>query len=196
MNPLKLPNYLNGSWRQGAGEGTPLYDPVSGDLLARADSSGLDLGAALQYARSEGTSALQQMTYAQRAVLLEKAAEVLSAQKENYYRISLENSGNTAVDAMIDVDGGIGTLKYFAALGKSMGDTHFLAEPSLDRLAKDKTFQAAHILTPVKGVAIHINAFNFPSWGLWEKAAVALLSGVACFVKPATATSLLTYQMV
>ncbi|MBL4630332.1 MAG: 3,4-dehydroadipyl-CoA semialdehyde dehydrogenase, partial [Paraglaciecola sp.] len=100
------------------------------------------------------------------------------------------------VDASIDIDGGIGTIKYYAGLGKGLGDTHYLVEPGMERLSREKTFQAIHILTPIKGVAIHINAFNFPSWGLWEKAAVALLSGVPVFVKPATTSCLVTYLMI
>lgn len=193
---MKLANYVSGQWIEGNDAGTALVNPVSGETLATAGSGGVDLQAALQFARSTGGKALRALTYAQRAELLGKVVEVLSANTEKYHQIAVANSGNTAVDAAIDVDGGIGTIKYFAAIGASLGDKHFIAEPGLERLTRDKNFQACHIQTPLKGVAIHINAFNFPSWGLWEKASVALLAGVPVFVKPATATSMLTQAMV
>ena len=193
---MKLQNYICGQWVEGMGQGTALHDPVTGDILAFAGSEGIDLKAALVYARREGNPALQALNYTKRARLLGAIANLLMAHREKYCKIALENSGNTSVDAQIDVDGGIGTLKYYAAAGESLGEGNFLTEPGMDRLARDKAFQSTHILTPVKGVAIHINAFNFPSWGLWEKAAVALLSGIPVFAKPATATSLLTYEMV
>lgn len=193
---LKLQNYVLGKWVEGRELGTALRDPVSGVTLAYAGSEGIDLRAALDYARREGNPALQAFSYVERGQMLEAAAEVLTANREKYYQIALENSGNTVVDAAIDVDGGIGTLKYYAALSKGLGDAHCLAESGMDRLGRDKAFQSNHILTPLKGVAVHINAFNFPSWGLWEKASVALLSGVPVFAKPATATSLLTHAMV
>ncbi len=110
--------------------------------------------------------------------------------------IAQANSGNTKTDAAIDIDGGIGTLKYFARLGEGLGAKRALRDGKFERLAREEAFQAMHLSVPIRGVGIHINAFNFPSWGLWEKAAVALLSGVPVFAKPATATALLSYQMV
>lgn len=193
---MLLENYLEGRWAAGSGEGTALIDPVTGAELARAGSDGLDLGAALAYARDTGGPALRAMSYAERAALLRAVADVLAANRDAYVRIALENSGNTAGDAAMDIDGGIGTLKYYAAVGKGLGDHRYLMEPNLERLARDEAFQAGHIWTPITGVAIHINAFNFPSWGMWEKAAVALLAGVPVFEKPATATSLLSHAMV
>ena len=193
---LKLQNYVAGQWIDGMGQGVALNDPVSGEVLAYAGSDGIDLASALRFSREQGSPALQAFTYAERAGLMEAAVGVLTTNREKYNKAALENSGNTAVDAMIDIDGGIGVLKYYAAVGKGLGDAHYLVEPGMERLSREKAFQAAHVLTPLKGVAIHINAFNFPSWSLWEKAAVALLSGVPVFAKPATTSSLLTYQMV
>ncbi|WP_206020011.1 3,4-dehydroadipyl-CoA semialdehyde dehydrogenase [Pseudomaricurvus alkylphenolicus] len=193
---MKLQNYICGDWVEGQGQGAALTNPVNGEVLAYAGSEGVDLGAALAYARDQGRSGLQALNYGERAQLLESMAQVLQENREKYYQIAYQNSGNTKVDAAIDVDGGIGTLKYYAVMGKTLGDAHFLCEPGTDRLAKDKAFQALHILTPLTGVAIHINAFNFPSWGLWEKAAGSLLAGVPVFAKPATATSLLTQTMI
>ncbi|GAB4351156.1 MAG: hypothetical protein Kow006_14870 [Gammaproteobacteria bacterium] len=193
---MRLENYLEGRWIAGAGEGVPLIDPVNGEELARAGSEGLDLAAALRYARERGGPVLRAMSYAERAVMLGEVAGVLGQNRERYYEIARRNSGNTLSDAAMDIEGGIGTLKYYAAVGKSLGDARYLMEPSLERLGRDAAFQAGHIWTPTNGVALHINAFNFPSWGLWEKAAVALLAGVALCAKPATATALLSHEMV
>ncbi|RLP52202.1 MAG: 3,4-dehydroadipyl-CoA semialdehyde dehydrogenase [Ketobacter sp.] len=196
VSTVKLLNYLAGQWVEGEGLGVSLCDPVSAEPVAFASSEGLDLAAALDFARVRANPALQALTFAQRADLLAQLADVLMVNRDSYYQAALSNSGNTAVDAGIDVDGGIGTLKYFSALGKSLGESCFAVEAGMDRLSKEKTFQSAHVLTPLKGVAIHINAFNFPSWGLWEKASVSLLAGVPVFAKPATTSSLLTYLMI
>ncbi len=193
---MQLENYLEGRWVAGAGAGTALIDPVTGAELARAGSDGLDLAAALAYARNTGGPALRAMSYGERAAMLRAVADVLVANRDAYARIALENSGNTAGDAVMDIDGGIGTLKYYAAVGKGLGEARYLMEPTLERLARDEAFQAGHLWTSITGVAIHINAFNFPSWGMWEKAAVALLAGVPVFEKPATATALLAHAMV
>tara|TARA_E500000305_G_C4029841_1_gene244447 strand:+ start:26971 stop:28551 length:1581 start_codon:yes stop_codon:yes gene_type:complete len=195
-NEINLANYVNGQWVNGDGAGASLINPVNGEEVARAGSAGIDIAAALQFARAEGNAKLQELTYAQRAACLARAAEVLTVNREVYYQLAMANSGNTAADAAFDVDGAIGTLKYYAGVGKGLGDTHYLVEPELDRLGRDPNFQAVHIHTALRGVAIHVNAFNFPAWGLWEKAAVSLLAGVPVFAKPATATSLLTQQMV
>lgn len=193
---MKLANYVEGEWRDGAGEGVPLIDPVTGDELVRATSEGIDIPAALRYARDTGGAELRAMTYGERAALLKSAADVLTANRDRYNEISLKNSGATQADCRFDVDGGIGTLKYYAALGRGLGDARFLMEAGSDQLSKDGGFESAHILSPVRGVAVHINAFNFPSWGLWEKIAVSLLSGVPAFAKAATATSWLSQAMV
>lgn len=193
---MRLTSYLNGRWQDGTGEGSALRDPVTGETLAHASAEGLDLAEGLTWARATGGPALRAMTYGQRAAMLRAIADVLTANREAYGEIALRNSGNTAVDAAMDIDGGIGTLKYYASIGKRLGDARLLMEAGSDQLAKDEAFRAAHIWTPVHGVAVCINAFNFPSWGLWEKAAVALLSGVPVVAKPATATAWLTHKMV
>lgn len=193
---MRLQHYLNGAWQDGAGEGAVLFDPTNGEELARTSGDGLDLSAALDFARREGGSALRALSYAERGAMLVRIGEVLTANRDRYYEISLKNSGSTQADAAFDVDGGIGTVKYYAGLSRKLGDARYLMEPGADRLGKDENFLTAHILTPRPGVAVHINAFNFPSWGLWEKAAVALLSGVAVFAKPAAATAWLSHEMV
>ena len=143
-----------------------------------------------------GGPALRALSYAERAKLLGAVADVLAANRARYEEIAIANSGNTKIDAAIDIDGGIGTLKYYARLGASLGDAKALLDDKPVRLAKAENFQAIHLLAPRRGVAVHINAFNFPSWGLWEKAACALLSGVPMLAKPASATCLLSHQMV
>jgi len=193
---MQLANYVEDKWMEGSGDGVPLVDPVTGEELARASAEGIDIGAALRHARDTGGPNLRQMSYGERAAMLKSAAEVLVANRDRYNEISLKNSGATKADCGFDVDGGIGTLKYYAALGRGLGDSRFLMEPGGDKLDKEGSFECAHILTPATGVAVHINAFNFPSWGLWEKVAVALLSGVPAFTKAATATSWLSQAMV
>jgi 3,4-dehydroadipyl-CoA semialdehyde dehydrogenase len=194
--PQALESYLSGSWRRGDGVETELVDPVHGTVLATVSARGLDLKSALDHARKEGGPALRALTFAERAKLIGAVADVLVANRAKYEGIAIANSGNTKIDAAIDIDGGIGTLKYYARLGGSLGDAKFLLDEKPVRLAKAENFQAIHLLAPRHGVAVHINAFNFPSWGLWEKAAVSLLAGVPALAKPASSTAWLTHEMV
>jgi 3,4-dehydroadipyl-CoA semialdehyde dehydrogenase len=191
-----LKSYLAGSWQSGAGEGTTLVNPSTGEPLASASANGLDLEKGFQYARKVGGPGLRSMGYSQRAELLGKVADVLARQRERWFQIARENSGNTKADAAIDVDGSIGTLKYFARAAAKLGNGNTLAGGVPSRLARDANFQGMHIGVPVDGLALHINAFNFPGWGLWEKAAVSLLAGVPVVSKPATATCWLAQEMV
>src|SRR5262244_4527168 len=191
-----LESYLSGRWSRGEGVETTLVDPVTGDGLATASAKGLDLAAALAFARREGQGALRGMGYAARAKLVGAIADVLVANRAKYEGIAIANSGNTKADAAIDIDGGIGTLKYYARLGTSLGDARTLLDEKAVRLAKAENYQAIHLMVPRRGVAVHINAFNFPSWGLWEKAAVWLLAGVPFRAGAGSATALLAYEMV
>jgi 3,4-dehydroadipyl-CoA semialdehyde dehydrogenase len=193
---MKLKNYVSGQWSEGKGAGTALSDPVTGAELARASTEGVDYRAALDHARRVGGPALRKMSFAERAALLGKIADVLVAKRDKYFGLAQANSGNTKIDAMIDVDGGSGTLKYYSSIGKRLGDAKYLRDGGFEQFSKDDTFQAVHIRVPLEGVAVHINAFNFPSWGLWEKVAVAFLAGVPVLAKPATATALLSHAMV
>ncbi len=175
---------------------TELVDPVTGDRLATASAYGLDRKAALEYARTRGQAGLRDLTFAQRGKVIGAVADALIANRARYEAIAITNSGNTKADAAIDIDGGIGTLKYYARLGSGLGDTRNILDEKPVRLAKAENYQAIHLLVPRRGVAVHINAFNFPSWGLWEKAAVSLLAGVPVLAKPASATALLAHAMV
>jgi 3,4-dehydroadipyl-CoA semialdehyde dehydrogenase len=193
---VALQSYLSGRWQAGDGVETELKNPVTGELLATASARQLDLQSAFGYARQHGGAALRELSYGQRANLLGKVADLLVTNKARYEEIAIANSGNTRSDAAIDIDGGIGTLKYYSRLGASLGEARELLDQGPVRLAKAENFQAIHLLVPRRGVAVHINAFNFPSWGLWEKAAVALLAGIPVLAKPASSTALLACQMV
>src|SRR6266852_546615 len=194
--PENLESYLSGRWLRGEGVETRLVDPVRGDELATVSAKGLDLEGALAFARREGQGALRSMSYADRAKLIGALADVLAANRARYEEIAIANSGNTKADAAIDIDGGIGTLKYYARLGAGLAAAHTLLDEKPVRLAKAENYQAIHLMVPRRGVAVHINAFNFPSWGLWEKAAVSLLAGVPVVAKPASSTALLAHAMV
>ncbi|NMG00877.1 3,4-dehydroadipyl-CoA semialdehyde dehydrogenase [Aromatoleum toluolicum] len=193
---MKLANYVYGQWIEGAGEGTALNDPVTGEALVRVSSDGVDVAHALEFARTVGGAALKALTYEERAAKLGAIAELLTAKRAEYFDISLRNSGATEGDAAFDVDGAIFTVKSYARAGKALGAARHLKEGSRVALAKTDVFQAQHFLMPLAGVAVFINAFNFPAWGLWEKAAPALLAGVPVFVKPATPTAWLAQRMV
>ncbi len=191
-----LSNYLGGRWQAGTGAGTPLFDPVLGTELARVDATGLDLAAGFDFAREQGGAALRALTYRERAGLLNAALKVLQAHRDAYYDIATANSGTVKNDSAVDIDGALFTLGTYAKLGDSLGERRFMLDGDMARLGKETLFQSQHVLTPTRGVALFINAFNFPAWGLWEKAAPALLSGVPVIIKPATATAWLTQRMV
>lgn len=192
----RLLNYLGGQWQAGTGAGTALLDPVLGTELVHVDATGLDLAGGFAFAREQGGQALRALTYRQRAAMLGAAQKVLQSHRDAYYDISTANSGTVKNDTAVDVDGALFTLGSYAKMGDALGDQHFMLDGDPTRLGKDPLFQSQHVLTPTRGVALFINAFNFPAWGLWEKAAPALLSGVPVIVKPATATAWLTQRMV
>ena len=191
-----LPNYWAGAWVQGEGPGTLLKDPVTGHDLVRVDATGLDLAQGFAFARQAGGHALRALTYRQRGALLGAAVKVLQAHRDTYYDIATANSGTVKNDSAVDIDGAIFTLGHYARLAEGLGDTRFMRDGDAARLGKEPLFQSQHVLSPVHGLALLINAFNFPAWGLWEKAAPALLSGVPVIVKPATTTAWLTQRMV
>ncbi len=192
----RLLNHLGGRWTAGTGAGTALFDPVLGHELVQVDAAGLDLAAGFAHAREQGGAALRALTYSQRAGLLAAVGKVLQANRDAYDDIATANSGTVKNDSAVDIDGGIYTLGTYAKLGAALGERSYLLDGEPAALAKDGAFQAQHLQLPARGLALFINAFNFPAWGLWEKAAPALLSGVPVVVKPATATAWLTQRMV
>jgi 3,4-dehydroadipyl-CoA semialdehyde dehydrogenase len=192
---MKLESYVEGAWKKGSGVGRDFVNPTSGEVLGQVDATGIDAKAALAFARETGGAELQALTFEERGGLLRAVADCLTANREAYAEIARRNSGNTALDAAIDIDGAIGTLKVYARYAKGLGAARSVLEPGREQLARDEVFFAQHLWTTRPGVALHINAFNFPAWGLWEKAAVALLAGVPAVAKPASATAWLSHQM-
>jgi 3,4-dehydroadipyl-CoA semialdehyde dehydrogenase len=192
-----LPNYTQSTWRPVSPTASQLLrDPVLGAGLARAGADDEDMAACYRWARDRGGPALRALTYPGRAALLDQVLRTLQARRDHYLDLSLRNSGTVARDSAIDVDGALYTLSYYAKLGHGLPDAHHLADGDFVSLGRDGSFGSRHVRVPSRGVALLINAFNFPAWGLWEKAAPALLSGVPIVVKPATATAWLTHEMV
>src|SRR5688500_4572076 len=188
----RLENYAVGEWMRGSGKGTDLFHAVTGEKIGEASSEGLDFRAMVEYARRFGGPALRKMTFHERARMLKAMATYLNGRKEEFYLISAA-SGATRADSWIDIDGGIGTMFVFASKGRrEFPDETVYVEGPIEMISKGGTFVARHICVPIEGVAVHINAFNFPVWGMLEKLAPTLLAGVPAIVKPATVTSYLT----
>ena len=189
---VRLQNYAAGEWVTGTGEGTTLVHAVSGEPVAVASSEGLDFAAMADYARRVGGPALRRMTFHQRALMLKEMAKYLTDRKDALYRLSAA-TGATKADSWIDIDGGIGTFFVYASKGRrEFPNETFYVDGALESLSKGGTFVGRHICVPLEGVAVHINAFNFPVWGMLEKLAPTLLAGMPAIVKPATVTSYLT----
>jgi oxepin-CoA hydrolase/3-oxo-5,6-dehydrosuberyl-CoA semialdehyde dehydrogenase len=191
----KLGNYITGRWIEGDGEGQPLYNAFTGQLISHASTKGLDFAAILDYARTTGNPALRRMTFPERGRMLRALALYLREHLEQFYRVSYQ-TGATRADSWIDLEGGIGNLFSYASLRRKFPDETFCLDGEPMNLGKEGTFMGQHLLVPKEGVAIHINAFNFPVWGMLEKIAVNLLAGVPAVVKPATVTSFLTEAVV
>ncbi len=191
----KLQNYYCGEWVSGEGEGQPLLNAINGDIIASASSKGLDFGRMLGYSRNTGGPRLRKMTFHERGRMLKALALHLGTKKEEFYKISWA-TGATRADSWIDIEGGIGNLFAYSSLRRQFPDETFCLEGDTVKLSKNGTFIGHHICVPKEGVAIHINAFNFPVWGMLEKIAVNLLAGVPAVVKPATLTSFLTEAVV
>jgi oxepin-CoA hydrolase/3-oxo-5,6-dehydrosuberyl-CoA semialdehyde dehydrogenase len=194
--PRRLESFVSGEWTRGAKEGAALLDAATGDPVAFIDASGLDFGAALDWGREHGGRALRTMSFHDRALMLKALGQALMVMKEEFYAESLA-TGATRADAWIDIEGGIGTLLTYASKGRrELPNTRVLIDGEVEPLSKDGSFAAQHIFTPLQGIAIHINAFNFPCWGMLEKIGPNLLAGVPCIVKPASQTAYLTEVMV
>lgn len=191
----QLENYALGQWTKGSSEGQMLYNAINGEEIGTASSAGLDFGAMMDYARTVGGPTLRKMTFQERGLMLKKLALYLMDRKEEFYTVSWA-TGATRADSWVDIEGGIGNLFANASLRRQFGDQPFYVEGETHKISKNGTFLGTHILTPKRGVAIHINAFNFPVWGMLEKVAVNLLAGVPAIVKPATITSFLTETVV
>lgn len=191
----KLGNYINGNWITGNGEGQTLYNAVTGESIGAATTKGLDFKAITDYARTVGNPALRKMTFHARGNMLKALAIHLRNHLDLFYKISYQ-TGATKADSWVDIEGGIGNLFANASLRRKFPDEVFCIDGESHNFSKNNTFMGTHILVPKEGVAIHINAFNFPVWGMLEKIAVNLLAGMPCIVKPATVTSYLTEAVV
>ncbi|GGB83989.1 bifunctional aldehyde dehydrogenase/enoyl-CoA hydratase [Marinobacterium zhoushanense] len=193
---MKLNSYINGQWIEGNDSGTEVFNAVNGDLVCSVSSSGIDFNDAVRFAREKGGPALRKLTFHERANALKALAQRLIAKKEEFYRISAW-TGATRTDSWIDIEGGIGTLFTYASLvRRELPNETFLVEDDAQRLSAGGSFIGRHILVPKQGVAVHINAFNFPCWGMLEKIAPSLAAGMSVIVKPATASAYLTEAMV
>ncbi|MGO3181568.1 MAG: phenylacetic acid degradation bifunctional protein PaaZ [Aequorivita sp.] len=191
----KLHNYVTGQWRTGNGEGVPMHDAITGDVIALSDTEGLDFAEILQYGRTKGGEVLRKMTFQERGNMLKSLALYLTKKKADFYEISYR-TGATKVDSWIDIEGGFGNLFANASLRKLFPNQPYHVEGDPIDLSRGGRFMAHHIMVPKRGVAIHINAFNFPVWGMLEKCAVNWMAGVPAVVKPATNTSFLTEAVV
>ena len=192
---MKLKNYAEGRWVEHKGYGFEQYNAITGDLISTASSEGLDYEAMTDYARRIGGKALRSMTFYERGFMLKKLALHLDTLKKKYYQISYL-SGATKSDSWVDIDGGIGTLFTYASLRRQLGNQRFYVDGDTAKISKNNTFVGQHIMSPKQGVVVHINAFNFPIWGMLEKLSANLIAGVPAIVKPSEITSYLTQAMV
>ncbi|HTX23453.1 MAG TPA: phenylacetic acid degradation bifunctional protein PaaZ [Steroidobacteraceae bacterium] len=193
---MQLESFVAGRWQAGSGRRVSLKDATTGEVVAEASSEGIDGRAILEHARRVGGPALRRLTFHQRAALLKALARRLTEQKEEFYALSFA-TGATRGDSGVDIDGGIGTLFVYASKGvRELPDDRVYVEGGPESLSRTGAFLGQHVCLPLEGAAIHINAFNFPVWGMLEKLAPALLAGVPAIVKPATATCYLTERVV
>ena len=192
----KLGNLALDTWVEGDGDGTLLTSAVDGEPVARITSDGLDFGDLLQYARRTGGANLRKLTFHQRGEMLKELAKYLMEHKKEFYALSTA-TGATRADSWVDIDGGISTLFVFSSKGRrEMPNDYVYLDGPPEYLSRNGTFVGQHVYTPKLGAAVHINAFNFPCWGMLEKLAPTLLAGVPAIVKPASSTAYLTELMV
>jgi oxepin-CoA hydrolase / 3-oxo-5,6-dehydrosuberyl-CoA semialdehyde dehydrogenase len=193
---MKLQSYVCGAWLSGREAGVAMRDATTGEIVAHASSAGIDFAAVLDHARGVGGRALRALTFHERAAALKALAKRLSEMKEEFYALSYR-TGATKSDALIDIDGGIGTVFAFAGKGsRELPNARVYIDGDVEPLSKTGSFVGQHLYVSREGAAVHINAFNFPVWGMLEKLAPTLLAGMPAIVKPATATAYLTELVV
>ncbi|MHB1049942.1 MAG: phenylacetic acid degradation bifunctional protein PaaZ [Bacteroidota bacterium] len=185
---MTVKSFAYGQWIEGSGSPSPLYSAVTGEHIFDTDSTGFDFARMASYARSVGGTAIRRYTFHQRALMLKELAKYLNERKEDLYTLS-SYTGATKNDSWFDIDGGIGTLFSFAGKGrKELPNQTVFIDGGTESLSKEGTFVGRHICVPLEGVAVHINAFNFPVWGMLEKFAPSFLAGMPCIIKPASST--------
>jgi oxepin-CoA hydrolase/3-oxo-5,6-dehydrosuberyl-CoA semialdehyde dehydrogenase len=193
---MKLGCYAEDRWVTASDEGVLLRSAVSGAPIAEASSSGIDFGSMAEHARRVGGANLRKMTFHDRALMIKALAQYLNENKKAFYELSTE-TGATRKDSWVDIDGGISTLFVFSSKGRrELPNDHVLLDGAPELISRNGTFTGQHIYLPLRGVAVHINAYNFPCWGMLEKLAPTLLAGVPAIVKPASSTAYLTELMV
>lgn len=197
MTAPVLPSYVRDTWHAPHGEGRPVFDAVTGDTVAHVSTDGIDFQAVLDYGRHTGGPVLRDLTFPQRAALLEDLAGFLRGRRDELYALSAR-TGATLFDAKFDVDGGLAVLRSYAELGRTaLPDARVYVEDELIPLGRRQgSFLGRHVCVPMRGVAVQVNAYNFPVWGPLEKLSQSLLAGVPAVIKPATATAFLTAQLV
>src|ERR1700710_814232 len=192
MKPLQLLNHARDQWIAGDGDLAEVMSAVTGEAIAQTGSDGLDFRAMLDHARTVGGPALRAMTFHERAWMLKDLANAVMARKEELYELSY-NSGATRGDSWIDIEGGAGTFFSFSSKGRrELPNGRVLTDGAMEQLSRTGSFVGQHVFTPLQGVAVHINAFNFPIWGMLEKLGPTLLAGVPASGKPASSTGYLT----
>jgi oxepin-CoA hydrolase/3-oxo-5,6-dehydrosuberyl-CoA semialdehyde dehydrogenase len=192
---IELGSYVEGKWVTGGGKAAELVNPATEEVLAKTSTDGLDFGAALAFARMKGGPALRAMTFTQRGEMLRTMSRAIHGKRDELLSIAQANGGNTRGDAKFDVDGASGTLAAYADLAAELGDTNIIADGDAIQIGRGARLFGQHVYTPREGVAVHVNAFNFPAWGLAEKAATALLAGMPVITKPATSTAHVAHRM-
>lgn len=193
----RLSSFVLDQWFEGQAPFRALVNPATDETVAETSSTGMDMQAVLDHARSIGGPALRALTFAERGALLKSWSKALYEAREHLLDVAMINCGSTRGDAKFDVDGATGTLSYYANLGKQLGDAKILVDGESEQLTRNSArFHGKHIRVPTRGAAVHIGAFNFPAWGTFEKAAVSILAGVPVVTKPATSTAWVTYEMV
>ena len=193
---MKLQSYVNGAWHEGVGGGKQVFNAVNGDSVCEVNSDGIDFQQVLKHGREKGSTALRALTFHDRANRLKAMAKHLKKKKDEFDRIS-SWTGATKADSWVDIEGGVGTcFAYSSLVRREFPNDTVLVEGAAERLSAKGTFSGRHILTSKQGIALHINAFNFPCWGMLEKVAPSLLAGMAVIVKPATNSAYLTEAMV
>jgi 3,4-dehydroadipyl-CoA semialdehyde dehydrogenase len=196
MPAITLKSFVQDRWIEGTGAPASLFNPATEVELARTSTAGIDMAAAAAFARDRGGPALREMTYAERGEALRAWSKTLHAHRDELIGLSIANGGNTRSDAKFDVDGAIATLAHYADLGAGIGALRVLRDGEAVQLGRTARYAGLHLLVPREGVAVHINAFNFPAWGTAEKAATALLAGMPIVSKPATSTALVAFRLV
>src|SRR5918992_2247374 len=192
---LELRSFVGERWIAGTGAPQTLLNPTTEEPLAQASSEGVNLAAALHHARAVGGPALRALTFSERGAALKAIADAIQSEREALLELAIANGGNTRSDAKFDVDGAIATLLAYSETGDALGSARFLLDGEGIQLGRSARFHGQHIAVPRHGVAVHINAFNFPAWGFAEKAAVALLAGMPVLGKPATSSAMVAHRI-